>query len=330
VTGATTTNGVTNTGNVQTDTLNTTGLATLNSAQVNTTLNVTGATTTNGVTNTGNVQTDTLNVTGASITNCITNTSGISNSGGINNHNSGITNAGAVSGVTTLSSQTINNSGTTTTQNLTVTNSATVNNDLTVTDDAYVGGDLTVAGTIYGDGAEGALTLHGGDSSTTVVIDNSGVNVSDSTYGQTFNLSNSGNVSTRLDVNVGDDLYVTDDAYIGGHTTTHGIDNSGYQITGVANGTTKYDAVNYGQLKKQEEELSGGIATAVAMTNIPQVDVNKTFALGVGIATYNSETGYAVGGSFRPTQNTDIVLKASLGGSSSGDTAFGIGGGFSW
>jgi len=68
--GTTTTNGITNTGNIGTGTLSTTGLATLNSAAVNNTLAVTGATTTNGIantgdlTNTGNIGTGTLSTTG--------------------------------------------------------------------------------------------------------------------------------------------------------------------------------------------------------------------------------------------------------------------------
>ena len=57
MTAASTTNGITNTGNVKTDTLD-----------------VTAASTTNGITNTGNVKTDTLDVTAASTTNGITNT----------------------------------------------------------------------------------------------------------------------------------------------------------------------------------------------------------------------------------------------------------------
>ncbi|MGI0134026.1 MAG: hypothetical protein ACREBW_03600, partial [Candidatus Micrarchaeaceae archaeon] len=82
VTGATTTNGVTNTGNIGTETLTTTGLATLAS------LSVTGATTTNGITNTGDIGTGTLSttglatlaslsVTGATTTNGITNTGNV-------------------------------------------------------------------------------------------------------------------------------------------------------------------------------------------------------------------------------------------------------------
>ena len=59
MTGATTTNGITNTGNFSTTTLSTTGNATVDGA-----LAVTGATTTNGITNTGNISTTTLSTTG--------------------------------------------------------------------------------------------------------------------------------------------------------------------------------------------------------------------------------------------------------------------------
>ncbi|WP_421763590.1 hypothetical protein [Ekhidna sp.] len=75
VTGATTTAGITNTGNVGTGTLSTTGAATLNSAGITNnatvggTLGVTGATTTAGITNTGNVGTGTLSTTGAATLN---------------------------------------------------------------------------------------------------------------------------------------------------------------------------------------------------------------------------------------------------------------------
>ncbi len=91
VTGATTTNGITNTGAIGTDTLSTTGAASLNSASIATTLAVTGATTTTGLTNTGALATTTLSVSGASVTH------------GINNSSNGITNAGSIAGVTTIS-----------------------------------------------------------------------------------------------------------------------------------------------------------------------------------------------------------------------------------
>ena len=56
VAGETTTNGITNTGNVGTGTLTTTGDATVGgNAQVDGTLGVAGETTTNGITNTGNL-----------------------------------------------------------------------------------------------------------------------------------------------------------------------------------------------------------------------------------------------------------------------------------
>lgn len=126
-------------------------------------------------------------------------------------------------------------------------------------------------------------------------------------------------------------------SYAGGTSVTvnsSGVTLSGNEtdgtarLTGVANGSSQYDAVNYGQLKGVETALSGGIASTIAMTNIPQVDDKKTFALGVGVGNYNGEYGYAVGGSYRFMGSG--VLKASVAGSSSGDTAWGVGGGMSW
>lgn len=113
-----------------------------------------------------------------------------------------------------------------------------------------------------------------------------------------------------------------------GVTLSGNESNGTARLTGVANGKGKYDAVNVGQFKGLEDTLSGGIASTIAMTNIPHVDEKKTFALGVGLGNYNGEYGYAVGGSYRFMGSG--VLKASVGGSSSGDTAWGVGGGMSW
>ncbi len=68
------------------------------------TLGVTGATTTNGITNTGNIGTTTLSTTGAAtVGNGLTVSAGGANiSGGLNNTNGGITNAGAISGATNI------------------------------------------------------------------------------------------------------------------------------------------------------------------------------------------------------------------------------------
>ena len=81
--------------------------------------------------------------------------------------------------------------------------------------------------------------------------------------------------------------------------------------------------------RELEEILSAGIASATALANIPQVDTNKRFAIGAGVATFNSETAFAIGASARFAGSG--VVKASVGsGSGGGDVAFGLGLGWSF
>ena len=100
------------------------------------------------------------------------------------------------------------------------------------------------------------------------------------------------------------------------------------KVTGVANGTSKYDAVNYGQLQDVERLASRGIASVTAMTNIPQVEQGKTFSVGAGIGSYNGYQALAVGASGRITEN--LIFKASVGSSENGHAAFGGGVSYSW
>jgi len=75
----------------------------------------------------------------------------------------------------------------------------------------------------------------------------------------------------------------------GGATFQNTTTGGPTRVTGVADGTSAYDAVNYRQLKSLESEMSGGIAMASAFSGIPQVDANKTFMLGAGVGNFNSE-----------------------------------------
>jgi hypothetical protein len=99
-------------------------------------------------------------------------------------------------------------------------------------------------------------------------------------------------------------------------------------ITGVANGSSQFDAANFGQVRDLEQLASRGIASVTALANIPQVDTNKLFNIGVGVASFNSETGYAIGASARVAGNG--VIKASVGSGSSGKATYGAGFGWSF
>jgi len=100
-------------------------------------------------------------------------------------------------------------------------------------------------------------------------------------------------------------------------------------IGGVANGSSQFDAVNFGQVRDIEKVMSRGIASVTALANIPQVDTGKRFGIGAGVASFNSETAFAIGASVRV--GAAGLIKASVGsGSGSGKAAYGLGGGWSF
>jgi hypothetical protein len=98
------------------------------------------------------------------------------------------------------------------------------------------------------------------------------------------------------------------------------------RVTGVADGTTDLDAVNYRQLR----DVKRGVAGVSAMANIPQVDKDKTFALGAGVGYLDGQAALAIGGSVRLAPNA--VAKASISTSNghSGNTVMGAGVAVSW
>ena len=121
------------------------------------------------------------------------------------------------------------------------------------------------------------------------------------------------------------------------------------QITNVAAGVQGTDAVNVNQLNAgiQQantytdekvnalgDQISGvaraaysGVAAATALTMIPDVDLGKTIAVGVGTANYKGYQAAALGASARITQN--IKVKVGAGYSSSGTTV-GAGAAYQW
>ena len=132
---------------------------------------------------------------------------------------------------------------------------------------------------------------------------------------------------------------------------TLGVDASGnapVQLHGVANGTSTYDAVNYSQLtsgmstinnqinslNQQVNGLKSGIASTVAMANIPQVDQGKHFSVGMGLGHYDGASALSLGGSIRVNENAVIKGTVAHSFSNSGpadtSTAVGVGAAFSW
>ncbi|MGE4442143.1 MAG: YadA-like family protein [Desulfomicrobium sp.] len=95
------------------------------------------------------------------------------------------------------------------------------------------------------------------------------------------------------------------------------------RVTGVADGKSRWDAVNYGQLNR-------GVAIAASMAMIPQVEPNKTFSLGAGTSYYGDETGLAIGGSLRLSPNAVVKAAASFSPTEFDDAAVGAGFAYSW
>jgi autotransporter adhesin len=111
-------------------------------------------------------------------------------------------------------------------------------------------------------------------------------------------------------------------------TAKGGIDMNQTKITNVANGTASGDAVNFGQLQETRKMLSGGIASSVAMANMPLVDTGKNFAVGVALGGYDGQSAVALGASYRISPNG--VFRGSVSTGSAAKTAVGAGVSFSW
>ena len=98
------------------------------------------------------------------------------------------------------------------------------------------------------------------------------------------------------------------------------------KVTGVADGTSDFDAVNFRQLR----DVARGVASTVAMVNIPAIDSSKDFAFGVGLGNFQGQTAIAMGFAGRPARN--VIGKISLGTVTGNQrtTTIGAGLGYSW
>jgi autotransporter adhesin len=108
-------------------------------------------------------------------------------------------------------------------------------------------------------------------------------------------------------------------------------------VTGVANGTNQFDAVNYGQLQALSSDMSNiaeraysGISQTAAMSAIPAPMAGHHYSVGMGSGFYAGQQAIAFGG--RADVGEHVRLSAAMGsgmGSTSQMTA-NVGAGFSW
>jgi len=248
VTGHTNTHGITNTGNITTD-----SLTVNNNATIGGTLNVAGLTTTNGIqnygdiNNTGKITTGTLEVTGATKLDgtldvygatelhdnlIVDGTTTLNGATTINNtlHVTGIAtldsdvNVGGnldVTGNTDLTG-TLHVTGLTTTNGI-VNNGNITTDSLTVNANATVGGTLDVTGatTLHNTlDVTGATTLH-----DTLTVDGATTLNGATTINNTLHVT--GNTTLDSNLDVGGNETVAGTLNVAGLTTTHGILNHG-------------------------------------------------------------------------------------------------------
>jgi autotransporter adhesin len=115
------------------------------------------------------------------------------------------------------------------------------------------------------------------------------------------------------------------------NTVSIGSQGNERRLTNVADGQAPTDAVNMRQFQSGMSELSrnaySGVAAATALTMIPDVDLGKTIAVGVGTANYKGYQATALGASARITQNLKVKIGAGI---SSGGTTVGAGASYQW
>lgn len=252
-------------------------------------LKVMGKTTLEGATTVNN----TLDVTGVTTLNGATTVNNTLNVNGATT----IVGSTSVTGATTIVGATnINTTGNAAT---TIGNAAAAA--------TLVGNVVSAAG---GDLGNSGLTLKKGEASLTVK--NAQGNTHGLVVGESSTTLSGGTSSTNLTLNDS------------GATFSNAATGAPTRVTGVANGSSDFDAVNVRQ-------FSAAVAGVAASANIPGLDTNKTTSVGVGLGSYMSSQALAFGGSYRFSDKG--VLRASLatglntGGSK---TTFGIGAGWSW
>ena len=95
-------------------------------------------------------------------------------------------------------------------------------------------------------------------------------------------------------------------------------------VTGVANGSSDFDAVNVRQ-------FAGAIAAVTASANIPAPEAGKASACGVGVGSFMGKSALSLGLVHRTEKGPMLKFSVSGGLNEGGQTpAIGMGAGWSW
>jgi hypothetical protein len=323
---------ISTTGAVNAGTLDVSGVTTLGGAA---TINNSLAVDTNGAI---------ANTTGTSVLSVANNavSLGVTNAGGHLNGIAASTTETVLRGGTASTTLTLNNGGMTvadTTNGTTFTVNS--NGDAAVTRDASVGRDLSVTGATTLTGAlaaNGGATVKGG---LTVATGTTNVGALNAGVTTTTGITNTGTLQNNGAATVTGNFTASSNAYLGGTTASNAAlvvtptsvtyntnaNMNGNKITGLANGTSINDAVNYGQLMDVRKEARRGAANAAALAGLPALEAGKQYNFGVGIGSYKGESALSIGGHARI--NADTTAKFGVG-FTGGDAAVSAGIGWSF
>jgi len=159
-------------------------------------------------------------------------------------------------------------------------------------------------------------------------------------YGAQFNTNALGaNTPTILGNSTGQTSIYSGGTGVNFYGPTPGV---GVQLHNIAPGTAGTDAVNLDQLNAAingafdgayKSALKQGLASVAAMSNVPRLDRDKMFSLGIGFGGVGGESAYAAGAALRLSEN--IIVNGTVGrafGSNSimSTTTWGAGAAIGW
>ncbi|WP_249185784.1 YadA family autotransporter adhesin [Burkholderia ambifaria] len=110
-------------------------------------------------------------------------------------------------------------------------------------------------------------------------------------------------------------------------TVSIGAPGQERKLANVADAVLPHDAVNLKQLNAVARRAYSGVAAATALSMIPDVDLGKTIAVGVGMGSYLGYQAVALGASVRIGENLKVRAGAGI---SSASTTWGAGASYSW
>jgi trimeric autotransporter adhesin len=183
------------------------------------------------------------------------------------------------------------------------------------------------------------IVMKGGSSSTTVTVNNAGVNVVDSVNGQTFNLDNAGNVLVKNGLTVGGAtltngltstgaVQVNNTLGVTGLTSTAGIQNIGNILTTTLN-TTGDAAVGgnasvAGNLGVTGATTTNGITNAGGLTNTGGLTTDTLTVTGASTTNGITNTGNIATDTLTTTGNASVGGNAAIAGNATVGGTLGV------